>query len=335
MNQLKIGDFSHRVQNRLRYHSLLSKQKIARWLIAHKQTRNWLKRALLSRSANEQQRLHGMYAKIFRDHDRPIDAGNWRLEFAGKPFLLPISGNNAWLEWDLAISACGHELELKLTYETLIRSHRPGQFFDIGANYGQHSLVFLIHGIPTVSFEPNPACHHYFRRCCELNGVECSLQPIALDAEEGTADLWFPETGTWLGTIDTVVKERLSRSENLASVRVRKTTVDQFVNQGGHQPGLIKIDTEGNELRVIRGAKETMARCRPIILFESWVDGDRDELFGVLEDAGYRIALPPLLMNTPLTLLDNGSFRSDEEATNFLAMPVEDVQDGRVTWLHA
>ncbi len=78
-----------------------------------------------------------------------------------------------------------------------------------------------------------------------------------------------------------------------------------------------------------------MARCRPIILFESWVDGDRDELFGVLKDAGYRIALPPLLKNTPLTLLDNGSFRSDEEATNFLAMPVEDVQDGRVTWLHA
>ncbi len=187
-----------------------------------------------------------MYSKIFRDHDRPIDAGNWRLEFAGKPFLLPISGNNAWLEWDLAISACGHELELKLTYETLIRSHRPGQFFDIGANYGQHSLLFLIHGVPTVSFEPNPACHHYFRRCCELNGVECGLQPIALDAEEGTADLWFPETGTWLGTIDTAVKERLSQSENLTQPAGPENHC-RSVRQSGRPPTRTDQDRYGGQ----------------------------------------------------------------------------------------
>ena len=98
-----------------------------------------------------------------------------------------------------------------------------------------------------MSLEPNPACHDYFRRSCELNGVVCDIQPLAIDDEEGWTECWLPETGTWLGTIDAMVKEQISQDEKITSLRVRKTTLDHFVSQGGHRPQLIKIDTEGNE----------------------------------------------------------------------------------------
>jgi len=131
VNQLRMGHFWHKVENKLRYHFLPAKQTIARWFVADKRTRDWLNSRYLLCSANERQRLHRLYSKIFRDHDQPIDPGNWRAEFAGTQVLLPLSGSDAWREWDLAISACGQDIELKLTYETLIRSHRPGQFFDL------------------------------------------------------------------------------------------------------------------------------------------------------------------------------------------------------------
>ena len=50
---------------------------------------------------------------------------------------------------------------------------------------------------------------------------------------------------------------------------------------------------------MLRGGHETLRTCRPLIIFESWIDWDREELLGVLEGAGYRIAALPSC-RTPL-----------------------------------
>ena len=52
---------------------------------------------------------------------------------------------------------------------------------------------------------------------------------------------------------------------------------------------------------MLRGGHETLRTCRPLIIFESWIDWDREELLGVLEGAGYRIAALPLMPHTPPT----------------------------------
>ncbi len=327
-----MNNVLQRIMNKVHYKFPLTEQKVVRSLVARKMTRDWLNSRYQSYSLREKERFYLYYSKIFRDHDRAIAPGSWLIEFAGKSIVLPLCGDQAWLEWDLAVAACGHDLKIKMSYETLIRARRPELFFDIGANYGHHSLLFLAHGIPTVSLEPNPACHDYFRRACELNGVVCDIQPLAIDDEEGWTELWFPETGTWLGTIDAMVKEQISQDEKITSLRVRKTTLDHFVSQGGHRPQLIKIDTEGNEARVLRGGHETLRTCRPLIIFESWIDWDREELLGVLEGAGYRIAALPLMPHTPPTILEPDVFRTCNN-TNFLALPAEELEGGRVFWL--
>lgn len=112
----------------------------------------------------------------------------------------PLDGHDTWLEWDLALSMLGHELEVKHTYLNLIRLQRPKLFFAIGANYGLHSTMFLIHGVPTVSFEPNPRCHEYFRKLALRNHVQCDIQQLALGAAEGWVQVSFPDRETWLGS---------------------------------------------------------------------------------------------------------------------------------------
>src|SRR5207244_1596467 len=98
-----------------------------------------------------------------------------------------------------AVSLLGHETEIKQTYERLLLSrHRPTCFIDVGANYGGHSMLFLAHGIRTISVEPNEQCHAFFRQVAALNQVECDIRQVALGKEESIVDLWFPPTETWL-----------------------------------------------------------------------------------------------------------------------------------------
>jgi FkbM family methyltransferase len=81
------------------------------------------------------------------------------------------------------VAILGHDLEIKTTYASML----PRLFFDVGANYRLHALLFLVHCAPTVSFEPNTASHKYLRRACELNHLVCDIQ--ALSDAEGSIEL--------------------------------------------------------------------------------------------------------------------------------------------------
>ncbi len=250
------------------------------------------------------------------------------MRFAGKRLVLPLTATKVWQEWDAAVAILGHDLEIKTTYASLLRSpRRPKLFFDVGANYGLHSLLWLAHGVPTVSFEPNPNCHGYLRRVCQLNHLACDIQALALSDREGETELWFPERETWMGTTDAGVRDSLARELPLLAMKVAQTTIDAFVSRHGCRPDLIKIDTEGNEARVLRGSRETLRSLRPLVIFESW-PGARDAVMASFEEAGYRIAPLPVRPGLPTGVLQGRSFY-EHPGRNFIAFPAEQVENGR------
>jgi len=269
-------------------------------------------------------RLHGLCHALFADGRPLIDEGTWTVSFAGKRLLLPLTVERAWQEWDAAVATLGHDLEVKTTYANLLRSsHRPKMFFDVGANYGLHSLLFLAHGVPTISFEPNPACHGYLQRVSQLNHLSCNIEPVALSDEKGCAELWFPERDTWMGTTDTAVRDSLARDFPLRNIQVAQTTLDAFVTTKNIQPDLIKIDTEGNEARVLRGSRETLRSFRPLVIFESW-PGARDAVMATLEEVGYRIGMLPVTEGSPVSVIEGSAFR-EHPSRNFIAFAAEQL----------
>lgn len=301
-------------------------KRIVRELARHRVSRDAVN-LICDRLDYDQQAAFGRrYAWIFQGSDLVFAPSVWNATFAGKQIRLPLGKREAWLEWMLAVSFLGHDVDVKRCYETLLRSPTPPRvFFDIGANYGLHSLLVARHGVRTIAFEPNPACHDFYRQACALNGISCELESLALDDRSGVADFWFPETLTWLGTLDPTVAQQVQQEHPVRQVRVQTTTLDAYVDAHGAKPDLVKIDTEGNELRVVRGGLRTLESCRPLVIVESWADPtSREELFGMLQQVGYRIIELPLPSGAAL---ERGQF-AESRLNNFLAGPQERFHDG-------
>jgi hypothetical protein len=79
--------------------------------------------------------------------------------------------------------------------------------------------------------------------------------------------------------------------------RVRVSRLDAVLDEEGvRSVDLVKVDTQGYDLRVLRGSAETLARCRPAVLVEAIFaplyrgQASFDELLGFLTEAGYRLS---------------------------------------------
>jgi FkbM family methyltransferase len=247
--------------------------------------------------------------------------GSWIVDFAGRRIVLPLH-RDFDLAWTAAITFHGFDAEINQLYEELMRGPRPPRvFFDVGANYGLHSLKFLVHGVRVLSFEPNPACHPFFLDCGRRNGVWPDIRAVAVGRSPGTVTLVVPDGRTYMGTTTPEVAGRWAEKTDLAVREVPCIRLDDITEAEGLLPDLIKIDTEGSELAVLQGARRTLERARPLVVLESWVgDAGRSALFHLLAAQDYRLqglrfGAPP---SPPLTLED---FLRAEE-TNFLARPL-------------
>jgi FkbM family methyltransferase len=265
-------------------------------------------------------RFHARYAKIFRNDGVSLAPGEWLIQFADQKIRLPLRPSWSWLDWDAAVSLLGHDIEVKKTYAALVKSdHRPALFLDVGANYGGHSVLFLSVGIPIIAFEPNQTCLSYFKTVCELNGFTGRWEQVAVGNGTGHIELVYPEKETWLGSVSSDVALNLKKSNFVKTERVPLKTLDDYCGDIPHNKVLIKIDVEGYEPEVIRGASKLLRNCKPKLIFESNDEKSRGELFRLLAESGYsvhRLPWQPCISSRALEL-DEFSMNT---ATNFIAI---------------
>lgn len=226
---------------------------------------NALNRLYLAVPSNWYPLLHSRLWNVFSRAKVSIPQDvTWKLEFLNVEIKLPIQQDRLSLDWQHALALLGHDAEVKWLYIRLLENKKVDWFLDIGANYGTHSLLFLTHGIKTISFEPNPICSPVFGELCKQNGVQGDWREVALFEDVRDSELQFTEHEPWLGRL------RSSRvSDQEKTIEITTETLDRVLLQEtliGN--GLIKIDVEGCELNVLKGGESTIRRLRPVVQFE-------------------------------------------------------------------
>jgi FkbM family methyltransferase len=136
--------------------------------------------------------------------------------------------------------------------------------FDIGANLGQRSEVFMKLGARVVAVEPNPLCEPTIRHELGKDSGRFTLLRRALGATAGERVRL-----NIAGTDSTAsVRTDWQYLKAQAMVEVETITVDAMVAEFG-MPRFVKIDVEGYEDQVLAGLTQTV----PLLSFEYHVHG--------------------------------------------------------------
>ena len=142
---------------------------------------------------------------------------------------------------------------------------KPGMvFWDVGANIGFFSLIAsrCVGAAGRVhAFEPMHANRKRLAKNLAINGSgNVTIHDCALAASSGEAVLH----SHYSSLMWTLVAERGHRE----GIAVRCETLDELAERLG-APDLIKVDTEGNELEVLRGGIRLLSSKTPSILYET------------------------------------------------------------------
>lgn len=195
--------------------------------------------------------------------------------------------------------------------ELIARQVRGGIFVDVGANIGNHALYLADNFDQVICFEPNPPIVARLRENIALSGASnIVVHAVGLGETEGTLPFHHNTAGNAGG--GTFVDADFPVSDTLP-IRVG----DEVLRDCG-PIALLKVDVEGFEPFVFRGLRGTIAKHRPIVVFEHF--GSRPDLGGWHEIAeclpGYRFAELAGIAGTGMAKL--GSVLRDGAATRLL-----------------
>lgn len=176
-------------------------------------------------------------------------------------------------------------------YETILAKRfaefvRPGwNVFDLGAHVGFYSLLASrCSGEKghVVAFEPSPRNVNYLRRHIELNGIT-NITVIETAVSDGSGIMNFVCTSSH-------VAGHLSMGE-ADGIPVSVIRLDDLYENGKlPPPNVLKIDVEGEEVKVLAGALKVLSLCRPVIFLSTHLS---EEIFAdcctFLANLGYMI----------------------------------------------
>jgi FkbM family methyltransferase len=170
------------------------------------------------------------------------------------------------------------------------RHLRPGDIVcDIGANKGSfiYWLSWWVHDGRVVAFEPQPELARYLVHICRVIGLgNVTVEAKAAFSHSGDMDLFLP-LGHQPGA--SLLRGEME-AENFTTLSVPVVALDDYFDEN-EKVTLLKIDVEGAELGLLRGAERILRRQAPLLVFECEnrhrAPGSVGDVFSYHIDLGY------------------------------------------------
>jgi FkbM family methyltransferase len=159
---------------------------------------------------------------------------------------------------------------------------------DVGASIGSYTVHLLNHSRKCYAFEPRPDAAAYLaQRLAARANPRLRVETVALSDRAGAAQLRVPVAEAGRSSI-----ERANPLERLGAVEALTVSMRRLDDYEGIEPvGCIKIDVEGHEDAVLRGARRTLLRDHPSLIVEIEERHRRHSVGtvgGFLRELGYR-----------------------------------------------
>ena len=165
-----------------------------------------------------------------------------------------------WVRWRLLQRPKSAEAELGLLPEIVGAGDVT---IDVGANLGLYTRRLSQLSRKVHAFEPSKAMADVLRRSSAGN---VTVHETALSDADGDAELRIPRDGTHLSHGLASLEPEAVAGREVVATRVHRTRLDSAIHEA---VAFVKIDVEGHELNVLRGASGLIERCRPVFLVEA------------------------------------------------------------------
>jgi FkbM family methyltransferase len=162
-------------------------------------------------------------------------------------------------------------------------------FYDVGGGVGFYSLVAARMGAEVFTIEPDPKSLEWIARNARINNLDGNihLMPLAANSYTGTMLMEPSPSDTERGHGHGHAQEVFGTDPSKC-FEAKCTTLDDFAREHPH-PDLIKIDVEGCEAAVVRGAEWLMREVRPSILCEIHTPELAAEVSEIVRCRNYKI----------------------------------------------
>lgn len=240
---------------------------------------------------------------------------HYAIEADGARFLCP-----PWSALGAVTAAAGSHEPDETAFVAQIVAPGDG-VIDAGANIGWFSLPLAVRGAHVLAFEPVEAA------ACRLeeNALRSQVAQRVMVVREALSDRRGTATFTTDRDAQNLILDLADAKTYAAAVEVPMTSLDAFAEEHphwftSHGLGLLKIDVEGEDERVLRGALGLVRRYRPVIMIET--RGGGATVRSLLHGLGYRACWYDMsercLYEIPAGWKGNFQFH-----TNVLALPEE------------
>ncbi len=143
-----------------------------------------------------------------------------------------------------------------------IGCHKAGYLYFMQQKVGSTGKV--------VAFEPQSLLHNYIKKIIAVcNWKNVKVEHLALSDSKGVVTLFIPSNKKSKASSPGATIVNQTNTENIdITEQVNTNTLDDYCTENNLQPNLLKIDVEGNELRVLVGGIETIKKHKPKIIIE-------------------------------------------------------------------
>lgn len=223
-------------------------------------------------------------------HQRGCETKRIEISACGRQAIISFDLNRASQRYIYEVLSHGAVYEARAVEVLMGLLGDGGTFFDVGAHIGYFSVFgALISGSESnvIAFEPAPENLPYLR----VNfGGEIIAAAVA-DAE-GSSNLFVNADNDGGSALWDVSAHQDNVSCHGETVPVKRVTLDSFE---GRKPNAIKIDTEGAEVLILRGAERLLGQSQlRLVICEinpfglAWMRCRQHSIFGIMKRHGFK-----------------------------------------------